>query len=368
MRAHAIALALLAPALAACSGTNDGFKAALARGDRAKTAGRYDEAALAYREAAEAAKKPADRAYGYYLEAATYQQAGRVRDAMAAHEAMQKALPADDKVTRSRFDRALLEIEHGDRAAGWAMLEATTLEHPEGATARRALRAILDNHEQKAKGAALAWLEGPGKPLAQSPLSEDYLYLRARNLEAAGRNAEAREAYRRCATEHPYPGGSLFDDSLFHASEMSEKLGDHQGAVADLRRMLSVSEGSSLGQGSNNRPLFPKAQLRIATLYRDRLNDPAQARREMRKLAELFPKSSLVPPTLFDEALLARKLGDNEGACDAARSLVKVDPESRYAACAPELCPGVSAPPKAIECRAYLRDRIAGRPSEPDTE
>src|SRR4051794_38534971 len=95
---RSLALAALLAALAvSCAGPSDAYLKAKYAGDRAKPAGRYDEAARSYHEAAMASKSPYHRDEALYLEAATYQQAGRSKDASTAFEALAKLSPKGDR-------------------------------------------------------------------------------------------------------------------------------------------------------------------------------------------------------------------------------------------------------------------------------
>lgn len=356
-------LLLAVPLALGCSSTPDAYTKAKSAGDRAKSGGRYDEAARSYHEAALAAKKPHDRDEARYLEAATLARAGRVEEAKRVLEAITTEAPKGDRADRAAFDRAFLEIERGDEQAGWAALEKALFERPFGGLARRPLAKIVQHEEQKAKGGGLAWLDAHMPQLAKTELSEDAAYMRAGLLREAGRVREARDAYVRCAEEHPYPKGSLTDDSFWHAAEIDLELGDPQKAIEDLRRLIAPREVSSLGQGSYERPRYSPAQMRIAEIYRDKLGDARRAREEFRTLYDKFPTSILRGDALFSDAILARKEKDDAGACTIARRLVRDLPDSRYSACSRELCADVAPPEKALPCRAYLRARIDGKPA-----
>lgn len=202
--------------------------------------------------------------------------------------------------------------------------------------------------------------------LEATELSEDAIYLRATMLRKAERRREAREEFVRCALKHGYPKGSLFDDAYWHAAELDLELGEPAKAVEDLERLLAPREVSSLGQGSYERPRYSMAQLKIGEIYRDQLRDPAKARAAFRKLADRHKTSLLRDDALFAEALVARGQGDEEGACEPMRTLVRELPESVFSGCAREVCAGLEPSKKAPACREYLKARIDGRGPTPD--
>jgi tetratricopeptide (TPR) repeat protein len=349
----------VALSLAACGGTSDDFLRGVAAGDRAKTAGRYDEAARAYHQAAVAAKRPYDRDEGLYLEAATYAEAGHPKEAMSALDGLIALAPKGDRTNRAIFDRAFLEIEHGDEAHGYAMLEDALFHHSESGSAQRAIKTIVTHEESKAKGGGRVWIDAHLQSLEKTEVLQDALYDRAKSLEDEGKLREARDAYVLAAKRFPYPSGPLTDDAWWFASIADEKLGDARAAIHDLEEMLAPREDSTLGQGSYERPRFPPGQKRIAELWRDQVHDDARARAAFHRLYTDFAPSVLRAEALFEEASLARKDGDDGATCSATRSLVNDFPESRYAGCASALCSSVAAPAKAIPCREYLLQRIA---------
>jgi tetratricopeptide (TPR) repeat protein len=347
--------------LAGCASKSDGFLRAKAAGDRAGSAGRLDEAAAAYRRAAEATTKPHDQEQGYFLEASTLERAGRIPEAMKAYEELGTRFPSGDHTARAAFERARLEIDHGDRAKGEAMLEAALFRYPASGPSREALRKVIRIHETNAPGSGLAFTDKAMAALGKSELAEDIGYRKAELLRDAGRDVEARDAFIRNAQAFPYPGGTLTDDAWFHAAELSEKLGDGPAAIACLQALLAPREPSSLGQGSYERPRYSQAQFHLAEVYRDKLRDSAAARREFRKLVDKFPTSTLRDDALFQEALLAKRAGDDGETCEAARKLTRDFPESRYAGCADRLCASVAPSSKAPRCRAYVEEQITGK-------
>ncbi len=355
---RAIALVALASAALAigCGGSSDEFKNGLAAGERAKSSGRYDEAAAAYGEAATKAKRERDQDEARYRQASALQEAGRVPEALAAYEAL--AAKGGERSARAAFDEGFLQIDRGDAAKGWAQIEAAIWAHSNSGAARRGLQKWLAHLDEQKPGAGLAWLQQNQAKLLKTELGEDTLYRTAKAIEAMGDKTEAREAYIRCALAYPYPQGSLADDSYWNASLLDEQLGHPEEAIKDLRRMVERRESSTLGQGSYERPRYSEAQFRVAELYRDQLKDPAQARREFRKLYDGFPHANKRAEALWNEGLLAHKAGDSAATCEVAELLTKNLSESRYAACVAALCPSAKPPEKATACRDYVRATI----------
>src|SRR6266852_798579 len=259
------------------SGAGQSYLRAKGQGDRAYSSGRYEEAAGAYDDAGKVAKKPRDRAEALYLEASAFARARLWDRAREIFEKLIAEIPASDRAHRASFDLADLEIDAGNVDRGYDRLFEAMTKHPNDGLAHRALERLLARLDERG-GDALGWLRGILPGLSATELDETVRYQIAGRLESAGDVEGARDAYASCAERHPYPKGALFDDALFHASLLDEKLGKIEAAILDLRRMLLVREPSTL-VGSYERPRFSAAQFRIAVLYRDKLHDNASARR-----------------------------------------------------------------------------------------
>jgi tetratricopeptide (TPR) repeat protein len=344
--------------LAGCGANRDAFEKALFSGDRAKSSGRYDDAAAAYREAGDAAKKERDRDEGYFREAAALDQAGRHQEAMAAYDRLIALSPKGERTPRAVYERALLEVQHGDAEAGWKALEGALFDHATSGSARRVLRKYVEYLDGKQAGAGHGWLEANRERLLATELAEDTLYLIAKALQAEGNGAAARAGYVACAERFPYPYGTLADDSWWNAAELAEQQGDHRAAAEYLQKLLAPREIATMKQGSYERPRYSAAQFKLAELYRDRLGDEARARQEFRRLYREHKTSILRDDALWNEVLLARKAKDEGGVCEAVKLLVQDFPESRYAGCAPQLCAAAGSSSKAPPCRGYLRTAL----------
>jgi len=352
LAAMALALAVMA---GACAPTLPrAYLEAHAAADRAHNAGRHEEAARKYHEAALAADRIKDRDEMLYLEAASYERAGRHQDATQRYRALIELSPDGPRSARSSYELADVEIDRGDAETGFKMLEESLRKYPDAGVARHALQRLVRRiASQRGDDAAIAWLRQNMSWLRGKGPGESASYLLADRLEAKGDLQAARDGFVQTARNYPYPSGSLFDDSLYRASQLDEKLGDPKRAVERLRELLSFREPSTMN-GSYERPRYAQAQMRIAELYRDALGDQAAARREFRKLFEQHTTSLMRDDALWQEALIARRSGDADGACGAARLLVLKLPESRYAACAQLVCESAPKPEKAGKCRDYV--------------
>jgi len=362
-RVFALALSV---ALLACRGAELPAAYAHARDDaeRAYSAGQFEAAAKLWLAAAKAADAPRDRNEARYRAAASYQRAGKLEDARELY--VKLAAGNSERAARAAFALADLQLAAGDEAGGYAALEAAARKYPSSGVANLALRRYFaELAEHGGNEAVLAYIARAEPELDRSELAEQLLYERAQRLNAEGKDALARDAYLVVADRYPYPHGAYWDDSLFHASECEQRLGNSARAVALLERMLAAREESHLS-GSYERPRFAEAAYRVGELYRDQLKDPEAARLAFHTVYERFPSSTLRDDALWQEALLARQQGAR-AACIPLGLLVRDLPDSRYAPCAAKLCPELRVTPPR-ECRDYIRRELGESPSSGNGE
>ncbi len=324
---------------------------------RAYAHGRYAEAARHWQRAARASGTWQDRDEASYRAATSLARAGQRQEALDALKVLVDERPRSRRAARALYDRAHLELGRGNTALARSLFRRTVASYPRSGSARSAVHRLLTLAD--AEGGVEAAAREVEELLARfgrSAVSELLRYRRARLLEARGLHEQALAAYLDVAHRYPYPKGDFWDDALFRASLVEASLGRPARAVQHLRRMLAEREPSHL-QGSYERPRFSEAQYRLGVLYRDHLNDPAQARREFAAVWRNHPTSLLRDDARWNEALLASREGDTRGACRSVDSLVRERPDSRYAPCARLLCAAARSPARG-ECRAYIARQI----------
>lgn len=354
------ALLVLALAVSGCAASLPRpFTEERAAAERAYAAGRYDEAAEHWEKAERAASRRRDQSEARYRRAASLRRAGRHAEARALLADLNQTRPKSSRAARAAFDHADIEIEHGDAEKGFAELEQAIRKYPTSGLALAALGRLARHREERAgPDAALALLTELGQSGGSGELREQAGYDRARLLEKLGRDEEALSAHLDTAERFPYPTGALWDDSLFAASLLEEKLGRPARAVQHLERMLREKEPSSLNQGSYERPRYGAARFRVAELYRDKLGDKPRAVREFRRVWSEHPTSLLRDDALWQAARLERELGHQDRACDLLETLVEELPDSRFARCANALCPTLT--PAKGECHEYVVRGLTG--------
>jgi tetratricopeptide (TPR) repeat protein len=349
--------AVLLLLLAGCSTDRSAaYKKAFSAGERAQTAGRYDEAASDYLSASDVANVERDKEYARYLSALMHARAG---DTKTAAEMLEPIARGDTPYAAlAAYKLADLRISHGEEERGWKDLAEVPVRFQDHGVGRVALsRNVRHLRETQSDAAALAWLESINAKMGVTGAGEAGSYERARLLSEMGRTKEARDSFVHTAETWPYPRGSYFDDSFYAASVEDEKLGDVPRAIDDLERMLKEREVARL-YGSYQRPKFSLGQYRIGVLYDTKMHDRAHAREALHKLYTDHTTSILRDVALWYEAKLYDDDGEKEKACDTRKTLVDNLIDSKLVPCAEEKCPGVKRDAKSKAPKAcHFEDR-----------
>jgi tetratricopeptide (TPR) repeat protein len=353
---------VLVLAASGCAHAHDAaYDAAVRSAARDTGAGRFAAAADDYDAAARVATRERDQDEARWDAAEATARAGNVAAAASRFEAL-----AGDGLSEHQAEAALrlalLRIESGDADRGWSDMEQIPRHFSTHGVAHVAVRKLVAHADERDPSAGLDELRALARDLQGTELEQLVTYLTAEHVEALGDDRAAREAYGKIADRWPYPFGSFFDDSLWHASLIDEKLGLYQSAIDDLERLLRERETTSI-MGSYERARYVPAMMRVGELYRDRLHDRAKARDAFHRFYVDFQHSAVRDRALWLEAALWREDGDAAAACGRLATLVEKFPDSRYVPCAIEKCPGLTRPrtsgaPK--ECHEYI-ERTAGR-------
>lgn len=353
-----LGLALLVAGSACAPVRGDAYLASFAAGQRALHAGRYEEAARAYDDAAAKALRVKDRDEARFLQARSYGKAGRWEDARAAYQRLATESPTGPRGPRAVFELADLEIDHGDVEKGYAMLIAAAIRFPQSGVARPTIRRVVAHIvELRGEPAARAWLADHAATFRGTDEDQTIGYEIALSFDREGKKQEAHDALMESARAHPYPKGSLTDDALVRASKIDEELGRWAEAAKHLHDLLATQEVShgiagKYDMASYERPRFPEAALRLGEIYRDKLHDRAAARRAFEALYRDHPKARKRDLAVWSQARLALEDGEPKVACTLASRLVREFPDSRYTRCVRAICP--TAPAAKRECADYI--------------
>ncbi len=345
---------VVAVLLVACRAAGpSSFAVAYADGQRAESAGRWSEAAIGFDRAATEAVDDRHKEDALYLAALARIRAGNV--AGGGQQLVTISGGHGDHAADASLAHALLLMSTHDPGAE-TELDTLVRRFPGNGLAPRALALRLRLEDDKGVDAALTYLATLEAPLAATEVGADVIYQEALRVEAKGDLERAHAMYVDVATRWPYPGGALFDDALWRASLIADKRGDPKLAAADLEQMLEVREESQFN-GSYDRPRFPESMIRLARVYEGGLHDDAHARETWQRFASTFTRSPKVDLAMWNDARLAQKSGDSEGACSTLAALVDRFPDSRYVPCAVSRCNKVTRPKEShapSDCHAYI--------------
>jgi TolA-binding protein len=367
-RAKATLALVCAGALPACIGPSRGagYTAALAAGEEAVEHARFDDAAARFDEAARTAKVPRDAAHARYLAARALASAGNAADAATRLRAIADASPPAEDSATAAYAICEMSVARGDDAA-WPCLLDVAKRFPSSGVARPALRHLVA-HEDEVHGprATLDDLAKLAPTFVSTDLAETVAYESALHLQMLGEDARARDAFVAMARRWHYPEGVFWDDALYRASELAEKLGDYAQATSLLTEMLGERESSWL-IGSYERPRYEAAMVRLCALARDRLHDRARARSCFDTLYRTFAHSELRDDALWEEARLFREDGDRAASCTTLEKLVGDFPDSRYVPCAIDECATIARPDAGAPrtCHPYLATVRLGAQAKP---
>lgn len=339
VRVPLLVLTLWGAALSGCgSPPPASFARAEAAAHRATASGRYREAATHWLEAAEATSNPRDRGEAEFRAATNLERGKDPEGALQLFGQIARGEPTD-RTAHAAFAEAELELALGHKARGNALLEKALARHSNSGLAARALdRQVARLQEESEPSKALRYLESALPRFVGTELEPTLRYLLAHQQEKAGDLRTALHSYLELAQRFPYPHGDLWDDALTHAAELEGRLGNWPAAVEHLQTLLAARESSPRKMGSYERAGFAEAQLRLAEIYRDELNQPTQAREHFLRLFKDYPTSRLRDDALWQATRIAQQLGDATGACATASQLSEQLPDSRFAPCVHLLC------------------------------
>jgi hypothetical protein len=354
--------ALLLPIGGCAPSHGAAYERAFAEASRAEGAGRVDDAVRAYDRAARLATRARDRQQAQWdaVDVLLRARGERLDEALARLDEI-AAEPSNEHAAEAAYRAASLRIDRGDAARGWREMELVPRRFSTHGVAHVAVRRLVEHAAESGPGGVQDELRSLERDLTGTEVEPLIAFLEAERLEQAGDYATARAAYVRIAGRWPYPFGGFFDDALWRASLLAEKLGLFAQAVDDLERMVAQRETTSF-IGTYERPKYVPAMLRIGLLWRDRLHDRARAREAFHRLYTDFTHSTERDHALWLEAALWREDGDARTACERLALLVHDFPDSRYVPCATQQCGDVARPRESAaprECHPYILQRDA---------
>jgi tetratricopeptide (TPR) repeat protein len=337
--------------LVACGGSApSAYARHFAAAERAETAGRHLEAAGQFDAATRDPATRREQEHAAFLGALELVRAG---DAAAGAKRLEVIASAKgEHAAEARWQLVQMDVATNQPNVK-EELDSYVRTFPNDGLAYPALEARLRlARDAGGEAEVLNVLQALQPALASTESAPRVAFEIAESLAKQNKLDEARAQFVAIAAKFPYPG-EYFDDALWRASEIDEQQGRIPDAIADLEKMLSVIEYSTL-PGTYIRPRFPDAQWRIAVLYRDKLGDKTKAIAAFDRYVDMFSNATRRDEALWQESKLT---SDESASCDLLAKLVKTSPDSRYVPCATSRCTKIERPkdshaPKT--CHAYI--------------
>lgn len=313
------------------------YRARLAEGDRAYSAGRFRDAARAYERAAAEVGAGRDGDDARYRAAMACRRIGDVACARGLLSQVAASRGGWDHGPRARLELAsqgLASMVPSEVAAAHHALASLVEDAPDTGPARGALRLRLRALDamDPTRSTAIAWLDSLASDprIRRSTMIESVLSERASHIEATGDRTRAEAAWRAVVEQVPYPENSHWDDGHLALARLQRAAGRPREALATLDRMLAVRE-ASWGNGSYAAPRFDDGALLQAEILRDDLHHPIAAAAAYHRVYAEHPTSLRRDDALWEEAALRRSSDPGE-ACRLWRVLMEEFPCRRFAA------------------------------------
>lgn len=249
-----------------------------------------------------------------------------------AEQQLQRNVPA---AAQACYDAALIYLEIDDLVSAYRYLWRTVTHYPNEAFAADALKRLMRDGSKRAPRALRTELLSLGTTLANTKIADNLLHSLAQ-LEEMEFESPAKALANYDLLVDRYPKSGLFDDSLWHGARLSRQLGDAQGAVRRLRKLVATRE-VAFGAGSYFSVWLDNGQLELGIILRDDLQDYPAAIKAFARLPADYPASILRDDALYQRALTKARAGRTVDACKDLAKLNKKYPDSKY---------GLSAAPK----------------------
>lgn len=285
--------------------------------------GRYEEAVESFAEAADEAERRVDLDESLYRETRALLRLERYEEAVALLDTVGDRRPVSRRTSRALFEAALIRLDHlGQREQALAGFERVMRETPDDGLGTRSLYYILKDFEQRADTAgAVAFCDRLYADLGNTTLGDDLLRSKANLLLLDGDRAGARAALEELIVRYPYPYGQRWDDAIVTLAELDVEDGEPRRAIERLEVLVERNEETNL-VGSYTLPSMPRAQMRIAQIYRDELEDLERASDAFEEFGDLFPRSILRDDALYQAGVMWLDAQETRRGCRLLRRVV----------------------------------------------
>lgn len=295
---------------------------AFAQAERHARAGRLEQAAASYAEAAESADRRVDVDEYMFRQARIYVEQGKYAEAVAIFDEISSRQPPSRRTGRATFEAAQIRETHlGQREQAMAGYERVMREVPDDGLGGRALHLRLMEFEARGDvEGELRYIDTMYGELGTTTIGDDLLRHKARILLARNDRAGARQALEQIVRAHPYPFGQRWDDALMTLADMDIEDGQFDRAIERMEMLVARIENTTF-IGGYIMPSMVNAQLRIARIHRENRRDLEAAEEAYEDFLDLFPLSIHRDDAVYENGVMWIEAGQVPRGCRLLRTL-----------------------------------------------
>ncbi|MBL4636360.1 MAG: tetratricopeptide repeat protein [Kofleriaceae bacterium] len=253
----------------------------------------------------------------------------RKQEAITAYREAEKELThSPPAAAQASYSAGLLYLDLGNDTAAYEHFWRTVTDYPAEAFAADAVKQLLRHGRSVAPKELFLEFEKLRESLSGTQIDDNLLRSMA-DLQEKELDSPKVALFYYDRLVKLYRQSGFYDDALWHGARISRSLGDPQGAVTRLRKLLGTRE-VAFGAGSYFSLWLDNGQLELGIVLRDDLQDYEGAIRAFSRLPSDYPASILKDDALFERAVTKARAKRTKDACKDLAKLRKSYPDGKY--------------------------------------